>query len=101
VLEAEIIVPPKNQAPNSPKPSFRFAIGATDLWSIDIGDFSLSAEAVIFAIERNSQGQTSAKISGAVEFNEMNFTASYAFGPGRKELALDWEGITGTYTSQQ
>jgi hypothetical protein len=101
VLEAEIVVPPKTQQPNSPKPSFRFAIGASDLWSIDIGDFTLDAEAVIFAIERNSQGQTLGKISGAVEFNGMNFTASYAFGPGRKELALDWEGIAGTYTSQQ
>ncbi|MBK7338602.1 MAG: hypothetical protein IPJ00_21825 [Saprospirales bacterium] len=71
--------------------------GASDLWSLQLGDFSLSAESLQFGIEHKGPGQTSGLLKGKAKLNGMNLGLSYAFAPAQTKLALDWEGIVGTY----
>lgn len=92
VLEAQITLPPK------PKPaSFRVLCGMKDLWSMQVGDFSLTAESLLFAIDHKGPGQTSGMLSGAAVFNGMKTTLSYAFAPNQAKLAINWEGMIGEY----
>ncbi|MBK8491433.1 MAG: hypothetical protein IPL49_11250 [Saprospirales bacterium] len=94
VLEAEIIVPPA-----SGKKTFRILCGMEDLWSFKLGDFSLSAESLLFAIEYKGAGQTTGVLSGTAVFNGMKVILSYAFAPNQTKITLNWEGIIGAYTS--
>jgi hypothetical protein len=92
-LEAEIVVPP-----SPAQKSFRFLCGVSELWQLNLGDFSVSADSLLFAIERTG-GQTKGALSGAATFNGMKTVLTYAFAPGQTQLSLNWEGIIGTYNA--